>query len=112
LGNCIKEVESSESSKSFFKFIDEYKDILADYNYLDTLLNKDTKNHMVFVNFVNGRYSVVSHKDGVYVRDYYDSPEDLPEDIRDKYSLLSSSDEDIFYVGFKLGDCYAVSLLQ
>lgn len=112
LGNCIKEVESSESSKSFFKFIDEYKDILADYNYLDTLLNKDTKDHMVFVNFVNGRYSVVSHKDGVYVRDYYDSPEDLPEDIRDKYSLLSSSDEDIFYVGFKLGDCYAVSLLQ
>jgi len=111
LGSCIKEVESSESSKSFFKFIDEYKDILADYNYLNTLLDMNMKNHMVFVNFVNDKYSVVSHRDGVYVRDYYDSPEDLPEDIRDKYSLLSSSDEDIFYVGFKLGDCYAVSLL-
>ena len=114
LNNIIGMKEGGEYHSDLLLFSEAYQELLDEYNYLDYFIDKNTPNsrkNIKFINYVNNKYSIVSGTDsGAYVRDYYDSPEDFPEEIRDKYALLSTSDEDIFYVGFILGDCYAVTL--
>ena len=105
--------EGDEYHHSLLNFTKEYRELLDEYNYISFYLGNTPKSrrHVKLVNYVNNKYSIVScGLDGVYVRDYYDSPEDFPEEIRDKYSLLSNSDDDILYVGFIAGDCYAITV--
>ena len=114
LSNILGMKEGGEYHSHLLLFSEAYQELLDEYNYLNFFLSKNTpevRKYIKLVNYINNKYSIVSGTDsGAYVRDYYDSPEDFPEEIKDKYALLSTSDEDIFYVGFIVGDCYAITL--
>ena len=113
LNSIVGMKEGDEYHHNLLNFAKEYRELLDEYNYISFYLGNTPKSrrHVKLVNYVNNKYSIVScGLDGVYVRDYYDSPEDFPEEIRDKYSLLSNSDDDILYVGFITGDCYAITV--
>lgn len=96
----------------FVSLVTEYKELIDEYDYIKKVCTNQKENiNVALVNFVNDKYSIVTYKNGSYIREYYGSPEDFPEEIGNKYSILANADgADITYVGFVVNDCYIVSL--